>query len=343
MRHLLLLFMLVSLTASAQYDRWAIGAEYGVHAVGDESAIVTDAFNHYGLTARYSINPTVSVGVSGGFDNLTLQNLDGFVGETNYTRISAETFIDIFDVLDLHNNAFTLLIHGGPGYSRIKTSSHRDGVFSLTGGATGLVKVSEDFAITLGARVSSNIGQDMTLDGFKEISNAEINSTVTNFTLGVTFYPSKKGKNKKHADWYVYPEPVYTLNEVNNTYVTREYIRNVAAASCDCIVLEYVFFEHDEHKILQSELNAIHQAFNYLGNNANAELSIKGYASSTKSSDSYNQELSHKRAVEVYNKFEEMGADMNRVSVHAYGKDRNWSDENVHDMARRVELKITKQ
>jgi len=355
MRNLVFLFMLVSFSLSAQYDRWAFGAELGVHAVGDQSALVTDAHNHFGLSARYSINPTVSVGLTAGFDNLTLQDLEGVVGETDYGRISAEGFIDVFDVLDLQNNVFTLLFHGGPGMSFIAIDnddwqrflpSYTDEVFSLTGGLTGMVKISKTFAATLDYRTTANITQDYTLDGYIPIANADVNSTVTNFSIGLTIYPGKKkdGEKQEHADWYVAPSPVYTNTYVTNVnHVTREYVRNVTESSCECEVVEFVFFDHDKYKIKEQSLNAITKVFDYLNENKNAELWIKGFASATSSSAEYNKTLSRKRAKAIYDKLEAMGTDMNRVSVSSEGKDYEWADESIHDVARRVELIITKK
>ena len=359
MKQFLLLFMLVSLTASAQYDRWAVGADFGVHAVGDQSALVTDAFNHYGLTARYSINPTVSVGLSGGFDNLTLEDLSGDVTETNYARINAEAFIDIFDILDLQNNTVTLLGHGGPGYSFIrnsgrftpsimpldpeKFSGYKDDVFNITGGLTALVKINSSLAASLGYRTTANITQDRTLDGYMPIANADINSTVTNFTVGLTFYFGKKNSKYEHADWYVAPDPVYSNTYITTNNITREYVRNISESKCDCDAIEFVFFDHDKHKIKEEGLNAITKAYTYLDIDKNAQLYIRSFASATSSSDAYNKELASKRGNVVYEKLESMGADMNRVSVFTIGKDFSWADESIHDVARRVELVIIKK
>jgi len=347
MKQFLLLFMLVTISVSAQFDRWAIGANTGVHAVGDQSALVTDAFNHFGGDIRYSINPTVSTGISLGFDNLTLENLEGIVSETNYTRLNAEGFIDIFDILDLQNNTFTLLGHGGPGVAFIRTSGYNDDVFNLTGGLTGLVKINRGVAFTLGYRTTANITQDRTLDGFMPIANADVNSTVTNFTAGFTFYFGKKNSKYEHADWYETPEPIYTNTYITTNNITtpveKVYIKEALEAKCNCQMVEFVFFDHDSAKIKDESLNAITKIFNYLGENPDMELNISAFASATKSTDEYNRKLANKRGNAVYSKLEKMGANMNNVSVFSNGKDFHWADEAIHDVARRVELVITKK
>lgn len=339
---LFILTLCIGLVSNAQYNKWALGADFGVHAVGDQSALVTDAFNHYGITARYSLNPTVSVGVSGGYDNLTLMDLDDYVSETNYARINAEGFIDVFDILDLYSNTVTILAHGGPGYSWIRNDRYDDEVFNLSGGATALFRITDNFAATLGARVTSNITQDKTLDGFMPVINADVNSTVTNFTVGVTFYPGKKKEKTVHADWYVPPTPVYTTNVINNNYITREYVRNITESNCDCDVVEFVFFDHDKSVLLETSHNALVKVAKIMKENSKAELWLKGFASATQSSAEYNLKLSNKRARAVYDKLETMGVDMNRVGITSVGKDYDWADESLHDVSRRVELLITK-
>lgn len=342
MRNFILLLTLVSFTfASAQYEKIALGVEFGVHAVGDESATVTDMFNHYGVSARYSLSDRFSVGLSGGFDNLTLRNHVGEVVETNYSRINAEGTIELFDMLHLYSKRVTLLGHAGPGISFIRNDVFNENTFNLSGGLTFLVKLTQNFAAKADYSGTVNINHDRTLDGWTEITNAGINSTVSNLSVGLVFYPGKK--KKEHADWYVAPEPVYTYNEVVNNYITREYVRNITENSCNCDAVEFVFFDHDKDDLKETGLNAITKAYNYLDNNPTAKLYIRGFASATKSSNEYNIDLARRRGGAVYNKLQQMGADMDRVSVSTIGKDFNWAKEITHDVSRRVELIITKQ
>jgi len=335
------------------YNRWALGAEFGAHSVGDQSAVVTDQFNHYGLSARYSINPIVSLGVTGGFDNLTLQDLAGDVNETNYYRISSELFIDVFDILDLQNNVFTMLAHGGAGYSLIRSDkpndyrrwfydSYREDVVSLTGGVTGLFKLTRSLALSLDARITSNLSQDRTLDNYMDIANAEVNSTLTNFSVGITWYPSKKDNDKEHADWYVEPAVVPVVNNITQVTEVREITKTVVApaTNCECVVQEFVFFDHDKSVIREEALNAITKVYTYLSENEDSKLKIYGFASPTQSSAEYNLKLSERRGEAVTTKLEEMGISRTRIEIIPEGKDYKYTKEMMHDIARRVELII---
>jgi outer membrane protein OmpA-like peptidoglycan-associated protein len=327
--------------AQAQFNRWAVGLETGTHHVGDQSALLTDNFNSFGAEVRYNFNPMTGLGLTGGYSNLTLEDLSGFTSETNYARLNAELFVDIFDLLSLQNNVVTILGHAGPGVSFIRNDRYDDNIANVSGGVQALFKLSRSFAAGLKYRTTANITQDRTLDGYQPIGNADINSTVSNFSVGLTFYPSKRDNDRQHADWYVTPEPIYQNTYITNTQVVREIIKEIN--NCNCDVLEYVFFEHDKADILQSELNAITKVYTYLKTNAEAKLEIKGYASATQSSNQYNYELSMRRTQAVVDKLKAMGADMSKVSQSSYGKDFNWGELSVHDAARRVELIITKQ
>jgi len=208
MKKLFLLLSMVCITGlSAQYNRVAIGLETGVNAVGDQSAKVVDAANYFGATARYSFNPITSIGVSAGWSNLNLVGLEGQNVKSNYGRISTELFVDVFNILQLQNNIFTILVHGGGGFSRISTSnlqpSYQDNMFSATAGITGLVKISRGVALSATYRNTANITQDMSLDGITSIENAGVNSTVGTFSGGLIFYlrTGKKGVRSQHADW----------------------------------------------------------------------------------------------------------------------------------------------
>lgn len=334
--------LIVSMSLSAQYDRWAFGLESGVHAVGDESATVTDAFNHYGASLRYSFNPMVSLGVSGGYDNISLKSIDGQDIETNYSRISAELYIDAFDLLNLQNNLLTILVHGGPGRSVIRTSNnYADNIFSATGGVDAMFKLRKNISLSLGYRHTANITQDKTLDGVFDVSNSDVNSTLTNLSAGLTIY-FDKDKNESHADWYVEPEPEYLIVN-NNSYITQELVTNVVESKCDCDIAEFLFFDNDRSDLKEEHKAPLVSVYNYLNDNPEAKLQIIGYASSTNNSDEYNLSLSSRRAVKAYEKLELMGIDTTRIAVLAKGKDETWGDESLHDVARRVELIIKNQ
>lgn len=129
-KYFLLLIVLCGLTAQAQYNKWAVSAELGNHYVADESALITDAWNHYGADVRYSLSDRFAIGITGGYDNLTLKDFDGYVSETNYTRLNLEATVELFDILNIKSKRFNLLGHGGPGISFIRNDRYNEDVFN---------------------------------------------------------------------------------------------------------------------------------------------------------------------------------------------------------------------
>jgi len=203
-KFLLLLIMVGAASLTAQdYNRLSIGLDMGVNAVGDQSATLVDAANYFGATVRYAANPITSFALTAGWSNLNLIGLEGQTVATNYGRISGEMYVDIFNILQLSNNGFTMLVHGGGGFSRISTAnlnpSYQDNMFSATAGVTGLVKLSRTVALSATYRNTANITQDRSLDGVTSIENAGVNSTVGTFSGGIVYYLGKKGK--QNADW----------------------------------------------------------------------------------------------------------------------------------------------
>jgi outer membrane protein OmpA-like peptidoglycan-associated protein len=340
---ILALIMLTSTLSFGQgdFNKWAVSGEFGVHAVSDQSALVTDMFNHYGVGVRYNINEIVGVGLRGGLDNIHLETIEGDYVNMDYKRVNMEASISLFEILRLRHKNINFLLHGGPGIAFVDTNTGYEGrMMNVTGGMTALVKLSSSLAFQIDYTSSVHLSQDRTLDGAFDINNAGINSVVDNLSAGFVVYFGKK--NREHADWYV-PEPIEpivpVINNITQVTEVRE-ITKVVEQKCDCIIREFVFFEHDKFEVLQSERNSITQIVKYLTDNPDAKLLINGYASPTKSSADYNLELSSKRINAVVAKLELMGIPSSRIKTFAGGKDFNYSDEDIQEMGRRVELII---
>jgi len=346
MRNLIVLFVLLITTVGfgqKDFNPWSIGGEFGSHHVADESAELTDIYNHYGLNVRYNFTPTVGVALYGRHDNLTMKNFEGVNVEGDLNRLNVEAVLDVFDLLDLNllTDKFTLLMHGGPGTTFIRTEGYNDDVFNLTGGLTGLVRITKRLSATLDISVTGNYTHSRTLDGYAPTTNAGLTSMISNTSVGLNYaLPFGKHKDKTPADYYVRPPEV---KEVIIREIIREpqitEVTKVEYKPCDCKVQEYVFFEHDKDVILQSELNAINQVYEYMKANPDSEVTISGYASDTKSSAEYNMELSARRVDAVAQYLVDMGIDSTRINEDPEGKDYS-REERVHDTARRVELRV---
>ena len=365
---ILIAILFVTITVTAQdYNRWAISGEFGNQMVADESAVSVDQFNHFGLNIRYNLNEIVGLGLTGGYDFTTLQEeyTDGvnpaYFGQPydfEYGRVNLEGYINAFKAVDLYSKRWTLLLHGGPGASFIKTKgnrldvatendalgfNHKETVLNLRGGASLLYKVSKRIALYGDFSTTANVNQTSKFDGSGLVTNAATSALVSNVSVGLTVYLGKKGR--EHADWYVAPPVVLPEPIVNNTFTSPTTIIR-EEANCDCNtepISEYVFFDHDKDVIRPTELNAIYKAFASLNKNPSYQLSILGYASPTSSSSDYNQKLSERRTKALKDKLVKMGLDESRIETGSFGKDLGRNNEIVHDVARRVELLITRR
>ena len=359
---ILIAILFATITINAQdYNRWAISGEFGNQKVADESAIQDNEFSHIGLGVRYNINEIVGIGVTGGYDFTSLVEEVVYDGgfyfdkpyDLEYTRINLEGYLNAFKAVDLYSKRWTLLLHGGPGASFIKSHGfrqrdetsfkHNETVLNLRGGVSILYKISKRFALYGDFSTTSNVKQESKFDGSGPTSTAGMSSNVSNVSVGLTVYLGKKGK--EHADWYVAPPVVLPEPVVNNTFTSpTTIIREEAQCDCDTEpISEYVFFDHDKDVIRPTELNAIYKAFASLNKNPSYQLSILGYASPTSSSSDYNQKLSERRTKALKDKLVKMGLDESRIETGSFGKDLDRNDEVVHDVARRVELLITRR
>lgn len=355
MKKVLLLLVAVLTMSAAQgqeYKRWSLEGNFGMHAVGDESATVRDNYNHFDGVLKYNVNRTVALGASYGKDNLSLFNYDGGYVNTEYNRYNMEMFVDIFDVLDLQNNFITVIGHGGGGISTIDAheTDYYQSVFNMRGGLSLLFKLHRNVALKFDASTTVNISQDKTLDGFYDISNAGINSTVDNATVGVVLYLGKKGRSGKklqHADWSV-KEPEKTIVKIiERTPVinkTDQYTVNL-----NYVPVEFVYFENDLPKVGQEGedaigiqgLNAIEKMATFLKKNPDANIELTGSASPTKSTTSeYDTDLSERRVNTVKDRLVKLGVSPSRIGIGFIGK----FDErdNLHEFARRVSMFIVK-
>lgn len=375
MRKLILILVLIFATSimfgQTEYNKWAISAEYGMHDVSDESAILLDNLDnhdltdghHYGLGIRYNFNPKFGLGLKGAFDNIALEDFNHNPVELNYARVNLEMYINLFQVFDLQNKYFTMIAHGGPGVSWIDSEyiisklprdgfeygeAYKQTVGNFGGGVTALFKITRWMAIYADWTSTGNWNEDRTIDGYLPISNDGVNSVVHNYSVGLTFYLGKKDKDdnrKEHADWVIPVEVIPVVNTyITNPVTVNEVLVPVVATECNCEYhQEYVFFDHDLYEFRDSELNAIFKVYTELVENPTFTLVIKGWASPTESSAEYNQSLSQKRSSVLLDKFLAMGISPDRLSTESFGKDYDYDEKQVHDVARRVELIVVRK
>ena len=352
---ILILFLFISIFTSAQsvndYNRWSISADYGIHMIADKSSTSMSSFGSFGGDIRYNINPKLGIGLSGGTDIVDLKDFYFNKIGLTYSRINFETYVNVLNMVDFYSGRFAALFHGGPGVSHVNTNNGYNQILpNLRGGFTMLFKLTQRVSLKTDMSVVSNFAATRTIDGSFDNANTGVNSMIANATVGLSI---ALGKNKKHLDNYV-PEKVeptitYVTNVTNvidttitnNNYITNNYVFIDST--------QYVFFENDKYEIRNSELNSIYKTYINLISNPKYTVTVNGWASPTSDlnlradSDKYNLELSKNRSEVVKQKLMDMGISEDRIQINYFGKHKTFSNVNIHDVARMVELVVHKK
>jgi outer membrane protein OmpA-like peptidoglycan-associated protein len=332
------LVLLIGFSSNAQYKRWSLEASFGANNVSDQSATIRDNeyLSHYEGAVRYNFSPTFGLGGYVGYSDLNLRNFEGNALDSQFGRFNISAVVDVFDIVDMRNDTFTLLAHSGPGVSYLNNRLDDQYTFNISNGITGLFKLSNKLALKVDYTMTAQFDQANTLDGFFRTRNTQTNSFVNNLSVGLAFYLNNDDEDEEHADWYVRErlvDTVYIKQFVKERTIVTTPV--VTKQECDCILNENVFFEHDSDVINKTGLNALAKTIDYV--NSGSEIIIVGYASNTKSSSEYNMDLSKRRANNVKRKLVEAGANPNKIKVTFKGKDFN-KEESVHDLARTVKI-----
>jgi len=108
------------------------------------------------------------------------------------------------------------------------------------------------------------------------------------------------------------------------------------------VVLNNLFFDVDKYELKQQSLTELNEIVKFLQNNKTVKIEISGHTDNS-GTESYNQQLSLKRAASVADYLKKQGIDLLRISQKGYGSQRpvrpNDSDEN-RQLNRRIEFKI---
>lgn len=349
MKKLILLITIIlscSTITAQEFKKVALDLGVGIHSVNDESAVNTNNLLHINAGLRYNFNPIFGLSIDADYDNLDMRSLNNGIHKATILRAGLNANVNMFKLLNLKYKRFTILANGGAGVSFLN-GSNNETLFSTQIGLTGLFKINKRLAFKLDYNIMSNISQDKSLDGVYANNNYGVTSALHNASAGLVVYLGKrKNKGKESVDWYHTPDKV---TQVVNNYPTQVVSKTVVVkeeAACNCnesLGNEFVFFDHDKSLIRGSELNAIFKVYTELMKNKDYKLVIKGYASPTSSSVIYNLALSQRRSIAIKGKLVDMGISSNRISIKSYGKDYDFNANNIHDVARRVELIISKQ
>lgn len=198
------------------YNRWSVnlnvGTNIGIRPFTDGYYATTPnyftkpEFNHFDLNVRRMFNTKFGVMWDFGYDNFTADSGSPDFSNNMY-RTSFQGVMNIHRAFNWEEftETFGLQIHLGPGFSFLEapgttTFNHYDNIFSILGGATALIKISDKLAFNLDFTMISNLTHHVALDGQSSLDpSLSRTGTVYTTTFGATFY---FGKKERHADWY---------------------------------------------------------------------------------------------------------------------------------------------
>ena len=351
MKKILVTFLLLATCIVSAQKRWSVELGVGNHTIADEFVDVRDNFYHLDGVVRYSFNEKVGLGLYGGFDNLSVDNVNsGLDTDIDYYRISLQGVVDVFEILDLDNNTFTILTHGGFGFAKYDTNNgYNDVTPTFGGGITGLVHLSERFALKGDFSTTGHFNQRFSLDGVDRVTSVGMNSFITNSSVGLVVYLGKKSKGE-HYDWYEEPvvDELAGIRDSLALLAARKPVVNLyqTVNECQCSTDENVYFENDLPKVgttgealigIQG-LNAIEKIANLAKTDSKLVIYLNGSASPTTSTTKqYDLDLSERRVNAVKTKLKTLGV-TNKIEVSFFGKDE--SRDNIHEFARKVSLMI---
>ncbi len=109
-------------------------------------------------------------------------------------------------------------------------------------------------------------------------------------------------------------------------------------------VLQNIFFDVDKYDLKEKSVTELDKVTRFLKENPGFRIEISGHTDNV-GSDSYNIELSLKRAQAVYNHLISTGIDPKRLSTRGYGSSRPLADNSTEagrQQNRRIEFKLLK-
>jgi OOP family OmpA-OmpF porin len=163
-------------------------------------------------------NTKFGVMIDFAYDNFSAQNGSPDFSNNLY-RTTFQGVLNMHRVMNWEEftETFGLQFHLGPGFSFLQASgstkfNNYDNLFSINGGATLLIKISEKLAFNLDYTMISNLTHHVTLDGQSNVdSSLSRSGSIYTTSAGLTLY---FGKKEKHADWYW--ENIDTKREFND-------------------------------------------------------------------------------------------------------------------------------
>lgn len=331
---LLILAIIISYSANAQFNKWSIEPGINLVKIRDLTSVKplsVDLSARYMATTKFGVRTTLR-GTKVSMNGNDVKFLSGqLMGVANFGRI--------LELEDIFNNRWTIL--GGVGgdytYSGDSTNEvllHRISNFHLAGFVENEFRITDDFFLSAGLNVVTGVNNRP----FYHYPSTETTSII-NFTVKAVI---AIGNKKEHADWYLeepeenipfksftYDGPITTYNDTDLSAIPKTEVKEIEKQP----YIDYVYFDHDSYEIDKDALANIEKAYDHAKN----RITITGYCSNV-GSDAYNRELALNRGYSVKQKLVSLGFPSRSIVVVSAGID-NSRESDIFDMARRVEIK----
>lgn len=187
-------FLFASLTfttVKAQYGVFGIEANYGLNGVSQPSINNT---SHFGAGVTYDIDEIYGLKLDFGSDKFRSKLLNPLKEEgINVTRFSFQGTLNVstFIFRPTSEDFFSLLIHGGGGYTLVKSTvgNGSDNLVNFIGGVTPRFKIADNLFFTIDASIIVNVSQHYNFDGSLSYTDAlnSFTGIMYNVTGGIAY------------------------------------------------------------------------------------------------------------------------------------------------------------
>lgn len=258
---LVFLQFIFSLSAQNELNRWSLETNIGLNnatqpfAEGYSSNYL--GFLHVDLNVRRMFSRKLGLSLGWGFDRIKNDEMGGIQGpqdpsgqtefvkskefETHYFRLSLQGVVNLREVLDLHtlNPNFTMLVHGGFGFSSLKDQKRSvwfkdwktqgsDEMMHLMLGLTPTYQLKPNWTLNLDFTIVGNGWQSKTWDFSENNFEKGLHGRIWTFSVGTMWYFGKDGQGKSHIEWSKVDMNSRGLNgNQSDTIKTIETIRTI--------------------------------------------------------------------------------------------------------------------
>lgn len=338
--------------------------------------------SHFDLGLRYMFNEKFGLKLDGAYDTFESRSDNSAPYETNLLRFGLQGVANLRSILnfDSFTKRFGLLGHAGVHYGFFNGESRNgididtdsaDQVSGFMIGLTPQFKLSNTFVLTADATFIKNYRQHQTWDFNNAPSSSNLNAEFFNVSLGLTVY---LGKNDVHADWYNPADDTENEldrlrkriadvekelpNKADKTTEVPDYIKNYVTNYVDSKMGDNtnvgpvyksliedgfvrIFFDFDKDMPNSSSIGDIAALIQFMENNPDQDIELIGMTD-VLGSDSYNDDLSQRRAKNVNDILVEAGVDASKLEHRGKGKNPVYNSKNeyIRMLARTVTVKL---